>query len=107
MLFTQEEGDDTGIHEFVVPLAQLNSLQTRQSWYDSNWEPTYDNIVGNSLACDANVTEALTDKSIGATGSTRLERSPLKMEWLQTTPSSFKPGMPLFAFVSCPYNQRY
>ncbi|XP_041359485.1 CD109 antigen-like isoform X2 [Gigantopelta aegis] len=51
------------------------------------------------LTLVAYVTEDLTGKTLNGTGSLKIHEHPEKIEFLDSTPSSFKPGLPFRAYV--------
>ena len=53
-----------------------------------------------TLTLVAYVTEELTGKTLNGTGAVKIHDKPEKIEFLSSTPSSFKPGLPFRAYVS-------
>jgi hypothetical protein len=57
-------------------------------------------LNGRTILVEANVTESLTKITLNGTGKIQFHQHAEKMEFLDSNPNTFKPGLPYTAYVS-------
>lgn len=83
-LFFQLDGES----KFTLPLS--NFMVNTRNYITS----------GRSLKIEANVTESLTHITLSGKDSVKFYSHAEKIEFLQSNPNTFKPGLPYTAYVS-------
>ena len=74
-----------GEARFTIPLAHI-----KQSSH---------NLQSRSIVVEANVTESLNKITLNGDGTVKFYRDAVKLEFLKSNPTTFKPGLPYTAYV--------
>ena len=87
---------EDGKADISVTVDELVALLPSNTMYNNTWS----NLRGRSVVVAANVTEAATGKTLSGNNTVRCTDRKYELSFLDITPTSFKPGLSVSAYVS-------